>query len=430
MPRAIGLVVKAIFGLALVLIAIAVLTPPHVTPAREDAVALPEPVVVPRDPIREWSEVKLASMSVEDKARSLFIHHVAGQDPDAMRVTVADRSAGGAGAAGIILMGDNVPDAPEELSAYMRLAIADPELPPIVAVDEEGGEVQRLGFDPYAGADYLRTAPLEDVATTLSGRGALLASVGINVNFGIVADVTSDPTSFIYERTLGDDFVGAAERVAAAVTAESTSVASTLKHFPGHGRTAADSHVGVPATGVPYDEWLATDALPFQAGIEAGAAIVMFGHLAYTAVDGLPASLSPQWHRILRDDMDFSGIAVTDDLRMLQDSGDPAFMDPYANVVAALNAGNDALLYVLPADPGTVGIDREELVHAIVMAVDDGRITTARLDEATMRLLDFRRALAPGAWDWVPPCDAGCLLGGWFAVSQGPYVAIAPSSAV
>lgn len=424
MPRVAGRIATVVVVAWLLIVGVPVVAPiESPVPTRIALSPTVEDEVVPRDPIREWSEATLATMSVEDKARSLFIHHVAGQDPEGMRVTVAARSAGGAGAGGVILMRDNVPASAEGLVTQMTLAIADPELPPIVAIDEEGGEVQRLAFDPFAGADYLRTAPVDETAVAFAGRGALLASVGINLNLGIVADVTSDRYSFIYDRTLGDDAPNAAERVTAAVRAESESVASTLKHFPGHGRTPADSHTGVPTTDIAYAEWVATDAVPFQAGIDAGARAVMFGHLVYSSVDALPASLSPTWHRILHENLGFKGIAITDDLRMLQDSGDPTLSDPYANVIVALNAGNDALLYVLPADPRTVGIDREQLVQALVAAVGDGRVSAARLDEAALTLLEFRRSLAPGAMEWIPPCDPGCLLGGWLGESPSSYIA-------
>ncbi len=129
------------------------------------------------------------------------------------------------------------------------------------------------------------------------------------------------------------------------------------------------------------DEWRATQAPPFEAGIDAGAELVMFGHLRYTAVDSAPATLSAAWHELLRDELGFDGIIVTDDLSMLQHSGDPAYADQVANAVAAVAAGNTLLLYVGPVD---VAAARD----AIVAAVADGRI-----DEAT----DRRRRAAPAA---------------------------------
>jgi beta-N-acetylhexosaminidase len=231
----------------------------------------------------------------------------------------------------------------------------------------------------------------------------LLASVGVNLNFGIVADYTADPNSFIHSRTLGDDPASAADHVAAAVGAETPLVASTLKHFPGHGRTNADSHNGIPVTDVSFDEWRTTDALPFEAGINAGAPAIMFGHLVFSSVDAAPASLSAAWHDTVRNDLGFDGLIVTDDLLMLQSSGVPELADPYVNAVAALSAGNDVLLYVLPFDPSTVGIDVPTLVSTLV-----ANVSAERIDESALRVLMFRRALAPDARAWVPPCDLAC----------------------
>jgi beta-N-acetylhexosaminidase len=363
------------------------------------------------DPILEWSKLRLSDMSLDEKVRSLLVLHVPGLDPDAIRSSIASVDSGGRGAGGLILMGNNVPGSAEELAALTAAATVDPELPPIVSIDEEGGDVVRLPYDTFAGADVLRSAPPSDTADAFAGRAQLLESVGVNLNFGIVADVTDDSGSFIYWRTLGDDPASASERVAAGVAAESVVVGSTVKHFPGHGRSNDDSHVGIPTSDVGLDEWHATDALPFKAGIDAGAQAVMFGHLAFSSIDPVPATLSAAWHDILRDELGFDGIAVTDDMLMLQASGVADFADPYVNAVAAVAAGNDALLYVMPTDPATVGIDVSVLASTIGAQVEQSRI-----DEAALRMLIFRRSFAPDAMNWRPPCDVQCLAG---AVGSG-----------
>lgn len=376
--------------------------------ASPEAPSSDESLSASRDPIERWSRLRLADMTTDDKVRSLLVGHVSGMNPDGMRVAVAPLSSGGAGWGGVILMRDNVTPEPSEVAAVTTSATAEPDLPPIIAIDQEGGEVVRLSFDPNPGANELRTQPASATADAFAARGDLLASVGINVNFGIVADVSADPRSFIYYRTLGDSGAESAARVAAAVSSEQMSVASTLKHFPGHGRSADDSHVGIPVSVVGAEEWRASDATPFSAGIEAGAQFVMFGHLIFSAVDAVPASLSATWHDVLRQDLGFDGIAITDDLLMLQASGDPRWSNPYANAVAALAAGNDALLYVLPADPASVGIDLATLAGTLVQAVDSGVVPRAQLDASVLKMLMFRRSLAPGASNWHAPCDFGC----------------------
>jgi len=355
------------------------------------------------DPVLAYVATRLPEMSLEEKIRSLLMLHYPGTDAAALQGFMASTSAGG-----FILMGNNVPETPEALAALTTALTLDPELPALVGIDEEGGYVTRLPYDSFAGANTLRT---QDPAATLeafTGRAALLASVGVNVNFGIDADVTSDPQSFIFDRTFGDTPASAGERVALAVAGEKSVVASTLKHFPGHGSTTGDSHVSIPATGMAESQWSASDAVPFTAGIDAGASLVMFGHLAYTAVDAAPASLSPAWHSILREKLGFTGITITDDMTMLQGAGLPEFSDPVENAVRALEAGNDILLYVLAADPSIDGVDPTAIVAGLVAAVDSGRIAPAQVDASALRVLALRRSFAADALTWTPPCPAPC----------------------
>jgi beta-N-acetylhexosaminidase len=311
-------------------------------------------------------------------------------------------------AGGFILMGNNIPESPEELAFLTGSLSLDHELPALVAIDEEGGFVTRLPYDGFAGANSLRNQEPAATLEAFSGRAALLRSVGVNVNFGIDADVTADPQSFIFDRTFGDTPDQSALRVAAAVDGETPIVASTLKHFPGHGSTTGDSHISIPATAMSEEQWRATDAVPFAAGIDAGAPLVMFGHLAFTAVDSAPASLSVAWHQILRDDLGFTGIAITDDMSMLQGSGLPEYSDPVENAIAALAAGNDLLLYVLAADPSIDGIDPEAIVAGLRGAIESGRISESQVNRSALRVLTLRRSFAASAATWLPPCPAPC----------------------
>jgi beta-N-acetylhexosaminidase len=345
-------------------------------PPRPWAVA--EAVVA--DPVGAYVEARLAAMTLEQKIASLLMVHAAGVDPAPIR-GVIDAT----GVAGVIYMGDNVAS-PGQLAATTAALSADPGLPVLTAIDQEGGIVRRLP-DEGPGAAVLRT---QDPAATLEAfraRAALVASAGVTINFGIVADVTGDRRSFIYSRTLGSDAASASPRVAAAVEGESGVVLSTLKHFPGHGSVAGDSHTSVPTTAMSADEWRATQAGPFSAGIDAGAEFVMLGHLRYSAIDAAPSSLSAVWNGILRDELGFDGIIVTDDMSMLENSGEPAYADQAANAVAALAAGTTMLLYVGPVDVARV-------VGAVAAAVREGRIPLAVIDDATRRLLELRRELS------------------------------------
>ncbi len=154
------------------------------------------------------------------------------------------------------------------------------------------------------------------------------------------------------------------------------------------------------------DAWLASDAVPFASGIDGGAPILMFGHLAYTAVDAAPASLSAQWHRIAREELGFEGVTLTDDLGMLQASGVPAYSDPVANAVAAIAAGNDMVLAVVYSTPETAS----RMVDGIAAAVDSGALPAERLEEAATRVTRLRLDLAAEGRGLVP-CP-GCVPAG------------------
>ncbi|BDI23110.1 glycoside hydrolase family 3 N-terminal domain-containing protein [Herbiconiux sp. L3-i23] len=360
---------------------------PAAAPSPSATTASPTPSPTPTDPVKAEIDERLAQLSVRDKVASLMMLHYPGTDGAALNGFMASTGAGG-----FIVMGDNVGGGVDQIAATTASLTVDPTLPPLVAVDQEGGYVARIDEDDLPAAEQLRAEPAEATQAAFRGRADLIARAGIDMNFGIVADVTADPDSFIFDRVLGTTPEDSAARVEQAVLGESGVTMSTLKHFPGHGRSDSDSHVSVPSTDVGFDEWRATDALPFERGIAAKAEAVMFGHLAYTAVDPQPASLSTRWHEVLRDDLGFDGLAVTDDMLMLQHSGVAEFQDPVENAVRAVEAGNDVLVYVLAADPEVSGVDPIALVDGVTAAVETGRIPMETLDDAARRVLAARIA--------------------------------------
>lgn len=339
----------------------------------------------------------VAHMTVAQQAGSIVMGHVAGTDAAALHSYMES------GLGGFILMGPNIPAAEGELQALTSALTIDPALPPLIAVDQEGGIVSRLNGDDFAASTSLKERSVDDTAAAFSARGSLVARAGISVNFGTVADFTSDARSFIYGRALGTDPSSAAERVTAATTAQEQFLGSTLKHFPGHGAAPGDSHSAIPSSEMGLDEWRATEAIPFAAGIDAGASLLMFGHLSYTAVDPAPASLSAKWHQIARDELGFQGVAVTDDLGMLLSSGDAAYADPVANGVAAVAAGNDLVLMIAGSDAGTAG----QMAAGIAAAVEAGTLPAERLAEAATRVMALRleSSVATAQWAVCPDCE-------------------------
>lgn len=340
----------------------------------------------PLDPDEVYLQQRIAAMSPAQKLAALVIVHVPGTDAASIRGVIDAHGFGG-----VILMGDNIAGPASSVAALTAGLSSEPGLPVLTAIDQEGGIVSRLRDDQALAARDLRE--LEPAATeqAFAARSALVAQAGVLVNFGIIADVTPDRSSFIRPRTLGETPAAAAERVAAAVRGELGTVLSTLKHFPGHGASPDDSHVSIPRSSIDLATWRATHAVPFVAGIAAGAPLVMTGHLQFDAISPMPASLSPAWIDILRTELGFDGVIVTDDLLMLQRSGVPAYADPASNAVQALAAGNDLVLFVLPGDPSTVGVDPAGLVDALVAALADGRLDETRIDASLHRVLALRR---------------------------------------
>ncbi len=212
-------------------------------------------------------------------------------------------------------------------------------------------------------------------------RAAYLRSFGFDINFSPVADVAHSPNSVMVDRSFGDDPALVAEKVAATVDGmNETRLIGAAKHFPGHGRTPQDSHAAIPEVDISLDEWRKTDALPFRAAIEAGVGSVMLGHLRYGRWDDLPASMSKVAVEVLRRELGFDGVVVTDDLGM----GALAEWDPFEVVDRALAADIDLLLY---ADPPAPPLD---LVNHVRARIERGEIPEARIDASLRRLARLR----------------------------------------
>ena len=356
--------------------------------------ATPRPVPPPVDPVQRYADDRLSVMTLDEKIASMLMVHVPGLDPGSIGAFADVHGLGG-----VILMRDNIPDPASALAGWTPLIAGEPGLPVLIATDQEGGVVQRIP-DGGPSAAELRYAEPAAARSAFADRAAMLAAHGVTVNFGIVADVMADPQSFIFDRSMGGTPAEAAARVAEAVAGERGTVLSTLKHFPGHGVAPGDSHSGIPATAMGMAEWRAGHEGPFAAGIDAGAEFVMFGHLQFDAVDPVPATVSATWHEVLRNELGFDGIVITDDLNMLEDSGRPEYADPVRNAVLAVAAGNTMLLYVQ-------GVDVAAVVAGIHAAVDAGALDEAAIDDAAHRLLVVRRTLSGQTGNFVH-CFEAC----------------------
>ena len=256
-----------------------------------------------------------------------------------------------------------------------------------VATDEEGGVVNRLmdtvgttyiGSMYYYKDDGDETA-YENAYTIANDMSAL----GFNLDFAPVADVWSNPdNTVIGERAYSDDYAQAAELVGnAAKGFNDGGVMCTLKHFPGHGDTAEDSHYSSAYVHRTKEEIMADEMQPFRSGIEAGAEFVMVGHLIVPDIDEVPATLSYKIATgILRDELKFEGVAITDSFEMESIADNYSVDDA---VVMSVKAGMDMILQ--PKDMASA-------VNSIEQAVADGELSEDRIDESVRRILTLKES--------------------------------------
>ena len=257
--------------------------------------------------------------------------------------------------------------------------------PMLIGVDEEGGTVVRISSNPN-----LRAAPFHSpqslyneggftlITSDTKEKDELLASLGVNVNFAPVCDVSTNPADFINARAFGQDAAQTSEYVRTVVSqmvADGTGM--VLKHFPGYGSNV-DTHTGIAIDERPLDSFRESDFLPFEAGIAAGAQSILVSHNVVNCMDSeLPASLSPAVHDILRTELGFDGVIMTDDLIM------EAITDYTGGenaAVLAVQAGNDML----------VSSDFVTQYNAVLAAVQDGTISADRIRESAVRVIRWK----------------------------------------
>jgi beta-N-acetylhexosaminidase len=311
------------------------------------------------------------------------------------------------GLAGVTLFGPNVADSGQIAQLTAALREAAPE--PVIAIDEEGGDVTRVTY--WSGSPYPGNAALgavddpELTAGVHAAIGADLAALGINVDLAPCVDVLAAPDNpAIGTRAFGADPGLVSRHAAAAVTGlQSAGVAACAKHFPGHGSTRTDTHEAIATIDGDLAEVRRRDLPPFSAAIAAGAVAVMPGHLRLPELTGnLPASLSAAaLTGLLRGELGFTGVIISDALEMRAVS--EPFGIPEAAVLA-MAAGADLLC---------LGRDTSEEIYqavgtALSGAVRAGRLPGQRLEEAADRIAALRSwlasagAAAPGAAGQAP----------------------------
>lgn len=255
------------------------------------------------------------------------------------------------------------------------------EIPLLLAVDEEGGEVVRVSSNPKlvskpfeSSQQLYKEGGFSAIRKDTKDKSTILRDLGINVNLAPVIDVTNDKTSYIYKRTLGQNTEKTSEYAKTVIDAsKGTGVSFVLKHFPGYGDNL-DTHESSSEDNRTYEEIKNNSLPPFISGVDAGAEAVMISHNIISSIEpDVPASLSTSVHNLLRNEIGFTGIVMTDDLSM------SAINDKDA-LIKALEAGNDLLIVT----------NAEGSIDIIDNAVKDGVLSESVVDDAALRVLAWK----------------------------------------
>lgn len=300
------------------------------------------------------------------------------------------------GLAGVCVFGDNVVSRGQLRELTDQIRAANPTA--LIAIDEEGGDVTRLyqrAGSPYPGNAILgRIDDVEYTESVARTVGWELRQVGCTLDFAPDVDINSNPDNpVIGVRSFGSDPALVARHSAAWVRGlESTATASSSKHFPGHGDTAADSHLALPVIDLPLERLRERELRPFEAAIAAGSRTIMTSHILLPQVDPTgPATFSSAiLQGLLREELGFDGVIVSDALDMTGASGEIGIARA---AVRAIAAGCDLLCV------GTENTDEQlaDIERELRGALADGRLDSARLADAARRNGALARELADEA---------------------------------
>ncbi|HQR18267.1 MAG TPA: glycoside hydrolase family 3 N-terminal domain-containing protein [Gemmatimonadales bacterium] len=368
-----------------VLLACAASTPPAPHPAPVSA--LPSPIVLEPRTTTDRVDRLLDSLPLRAKVAQLVMPWIPGtyaaaDDPGFVkaRAWVDSLEVGGI----IASIGS-----PLDIAAKLNVLQQSAPIPLLIASDLEGGTAMRFNGGTAFPTNMGVAATGRELDAYEMGRITALEgrAVGIHLDFAPVADVNNNAANpIINTRSFGENPDAVAMLVSAEIRGlQEHGMLATAKHFPGHGDTGTDSHIALPVVDQPWTRLDSVELVPFRAAIKSRVAAVMSAHIALPGIDSgrvRPATLTPSLLTgLLRDSLGFDGLVVTDALDM------GAVVKEYGvgeAAVLALLAGADLLLQ--PADPGAA-------IDAVVAAVEQGRVTQARLDASVRRVLELKRRL-------------------------------------
>lgn len=324
------------------------------------------------------TESLLKTMTIEEKVGQMFL--VRFPDSGALN-QVKSQSPGG-----YILFGKDFKNETKEsiLSKINELQNGS-KIKMIFGVDEEGGTVARVSaYEVFRSSRFSspqtlwKNGGLQAILDDSTEKSNLLKEVGLNMNLAPVADVALNQSSFIYDRTLGQGYEETAQYVSELIKRmNNDGMISVMKHFPGYGDNV-DTHTGIAIDERSLDDLAVNDFLPFASGIKSGGPCVLVSHNVIKSVDEkYPASLSEGIHNILREQLDFSGVIMTDDLAM---DAVKEYAENGEAAVQAVLAGNDMI----------ITSDFEKQKQEVLKSIEDGRISEEKIDIAVKRILAMK----------------------------------------
>ena len=352
---------------------------------------------------RIWQDLRNTSSSDDGNAEQ--------QEPEKIKITelndeirqCIERNHFG----GTLLFAENIKDAEQTYRLICDIQASNQKgssIPMLIAADQEGGSVARIGFGTYGVGNMAlaATGDPESAYEMAAIYGTEMQALGLNMDFAPVVDINNNPANpVIGVRSFSDDPQTVAEFGTAFMNGlSSTGTVATLKHFPGHGDTVTDSHTGFPTINKTYDELKEFELIPYVNAIENGAEMIMTAHIQYPEIEKetytsistgetvyLPATMSKTiLNDILKGDMGFDGVIVTDALDMAAIKDNFAFED---TLCMTINAGVDMIILPIITDT-----DNFELTDGVVGMtaglVKDGKISEDRIDDAVTRILTLK----------------------------------------
>ena len=322
-------------------------------------------------------------MNLGEMVGQMFMISVGGTEPDYyVNKMIRERNIGG-----VILFGHNMKNEVQTSAltgSLQELSMeTEPSIPLLIAVDQEGGGISSAPWvtpQPAPARVGARGNPAE--ARAIAGEmGRELLRAGVNTDLAPVVDTGFGAA--IGSRSFGENPELVARMGAASVEGfEAAGVVSAAKHFPNHGAARTDSHVSLPVVNHDLATLRSRDLPPFEAAVRAGVPMVMVGHLVYPAIDPeRSASLSPEAIGMLRGELGFDGVVITDDLAMAGASGDGP---PVRAAVEAVKAGADLLIISSPPQ------QQADAYDAVLEAVESGEIPRQRIQTSVERVLDVK----------------------------------------